>query len=245
MQGFTVHEVSPGLEITIVRDAPILPPAIEAEVECLWRSAEERLAGVLFNGRVFSADAIAPGRVSGHFTEFRRIVAQTTRPELFAALGLRPLAVNGIVRLADGILIGKRSLRTAYQAGMWQLPPAGSVDPAALVDGGKIDLALQLLKELAEETGIVAARTAVGAPLCVVEHPLSHVLDIGIPIILALDAAAALAAHAAAGNGEYDPLRVVPLPELAGTLAALGGTLVPSARIFLARLDLLPRAADS
>lgn len=245
MQGCTVHEVSPGLEIAIVREAPILPPAIEEEVERLWRSANERLAGVLFNGRVFSADAIGGGRISGHFTEFRRIVAQTSRPELFAALGLRPLAVNGIVRLSDGILIGKRSLRTAYQAGMWQLPPAGSVDPGALKEGGQLDLARQLLKELAEETGIIAARTAVGAPLCMVEHPLSHVLDIGLPIMLSLDAAAALAAHAAAGNGEYDPILAVPESELAGALAGLGGTLVPSARIFLARLGLLPTAADS
>ncbi|MGH7067495.1 MAG: NUDIX domain-containing protein [Acetobacteraceae bacterium] len=240
MQGFTVHEVSPGLTVTVVSAAPALTPSLEAEVERLWQSAEARLAGVLFNGHVFSADAIEPERLSGHFTEFRRIVAQTLRPELFTELGLRPLAVNGIVRLTDGILIGRRSLRTAYQAGMWQLPPAGSVDPGAADGGGRIDLAAQLLKELLEETGIVAARSAVGAPLCIVEHPLSHVLDIGIPITLSLDAATALALHAKAGNGEYDPMRVVSDSELSATLAALGGTVVPSARIFLARVGLIP-----
>ncbi len=237
--GFTVHEIDPALEITVARAAPRLVPALEAEIERLWQSAQERLSGALFNGRVFSADVIAARHIEGHFTEFRRIVAQMARPELFADLGLRPLAVNGIVRLADGILLGLRSPRTAYQAGMWQLPPAGSIDPGAADRNGRIDLAAQLLKELAEETGIVASPSAVGSPLCIVEHPASHVLDIGIPLSLSLGSEAALACHEKSGNGEYDPLHVIPAAELAARLSVLGSAVVPSARIFLARLGLI------
>ena len=239
MQGFTVHEVSPTLEITVQREAPRLPSALEAEIDRLWQSAQERLSGALFNGRVFSADTVTAQHIAGHFTEFRRIVAQMARSELYAELGLRPLAVNGIVRLSNGILLGRRSPRTAYQAGMWQLPPAGSIDLGAADTNGRIDLTAQLLKELAEETGITAERSAVGAPLCIVEHPRSHVLDIGIPLVISLDGETALTRHRNLANGEYDPLQVIPEAELAARLSALGSALVPSARLFLTRLGLI------
>jgi hypothetical protein len=239
MQGWTVHEIDPALEAAVERGLPALGPALEAEVERLWQAARARLGAALFNGQVFSADRIRPRRVGGHFTEFRRIVAQVARPDLFAELGLRPLAVNGVVRLRSGVLIGRRSLRTAYQAGMWQLPPAGSVDAGAADASGRIDLVAQLLKELHEEVGIAAERSAVGQPLCIVEHPGSHVLDVGIPIEVSIDAATALALHARAGNGEYEPVRVVPEADLPSFLARLGGAVVPPARIFLARLGWL------
>jgi NUDIX domain len=239
MGEWVVHEVDPTLEVMVERGLPALAAALEEEVEASWIAAQARLGGALFNGRVFSADRIARGRVAGHFTEFRRIVAQVARPELFAALGLRPLAVNGVVRLRDGVLIGRRSLKTAYQAGKWQLPPAGSVDPGAADAGGRIDLAMQLLRELREEVGITAPRAAVGAPICIVEHPGGHVLDIGIPVSLPLAGAAALALHARLGDGEYDPMRVVAEADLAAALAELGDAVVPPAAIFLARLGLL------
>jgi hypothetical protein len=242
MQEWTVHEVDPALQVAVQRGLPLLAPSLEREIERLWEAARGRLGAALFNGRVFSADWITPHRVAGHFTEFRRIVAQVARPELFAELGLRPLAVNGVIRLRDGILIGRRSLRTAYQAGKWQLPPAGSVDPGAADREGKIDLATQLLKELGEEVGITADRSALGAPICIVEHPGSHVLDIGIPVDVPLDGTAALALHARLGDGEYDPVRVIAEPECSAFLAGLGVDVVPPAWIFLSRLGVVPAA---
>ena len=209
------------------------------EIEGLWAEARARLGGVLFNGRVFSADRITRSRVAGHFTEFRRIVAQVARPALFAALGLRPLAVNGVVRLRDGILIGRRSLRTAYQAGQWQMPPAGSVDPRAADAEGRIDPEAQLIKELREEVGITAELPWVGAPICMVEHPGSHVLDIGIPVSVPMEGAEALALHARLGDGENDSMRVVAEADFAAVLAELGEAVVPPTAIFLARLGVL------
>jgi len=245
MGEWVVHEVDPALAVVVERGLPALGAALEAEVEALWTAARARLGGALFNGRVFSADRIARDRVAGHFTEFRRIVAQVARPELFAELALRPLAVNGVVRVRDGILIGRRSLKTAYQAGKWQLPPAGSVDPGAADAGGNIDLAVQLLKELREEVGITATRTALGAPICIVEHPGSHVLDIGIPVSVPLDGAAALALHARLGDGEYEPMRVVAEADFSALLAELGDTVVPPTAIFLSRLGVIGAAAGA
>src|ERR1700733_13030434 len=97
LNGFVVHEVDPTVQVRVVRPMPALDATLDATVEQLWRAAAQRVAeggaGTLFNGRVFSADRITPTEITGHVTEFRRIVAQMEHPDLFAALGLRPLAV--------------------------------------------------------------------------------------------------------------------------------------------------------
>src|ERR1700744_2480986 len=96
-----VHEVEAGVRARVTRGMPELSPVLEAEVETLWRGACSRVsaggAGAVFNGRVFSADTIRPALITGHLTEFRRIVAQMERPDLFEQLGVRPLAVCGLV----------------------------------------------------------------------------------------------------------------------------------------------------
>jgi hypothetical protein len=51
----------------------------------------------------------------------------------------------------------------------------------------------------------------------------------------ALSAAAIRAAHAAGGNGEYDPLEMVPVPDLPAFPARVGGALNGQAEVFLAR----------
>ena len=113
MEGFVVHEVAARVEVRIGRAMPKLPPDTELAVERLWQAASRRVAaggaGRLFNGRVFSADTITPQLVTGHLTEFRRIVAQMEQPKLFADLGVRPLAVCGVLRCAGGeVVMGRR-----------------------------------------------------------------------------------------------------------------------------------------
>lgn len=241
MADAAVYEVAPALSAGVVREMPALPPALEAEIEGLWQSAQARTGGVLFNGRVFSADRIGPTRLDGHLTEFRRIVAQMDRPALFEVLGLRPLAVCGVVLCRDGVVLGRRHPRMVYQAGMWQLPPAGSVDAGAVAGDGSVDLHGQVLAELHEELGLPAASVAVMRPICLVEHAGSHVLDLGYEMRTALDATSVLALREGAIHAaEYDPLEVVPLAALSARVAALGEELVPTGRIFLRRLGLVP-----
>ena len=244
--GFVVHELDPAVRVRVVRPMPDLDARLDATVEHLWRAAATRVvtggAGTLFNGRVFSADRITPAEITGHITEFRRIVAQMEQPALFAALGLRPLAVCGVLRCADGVPFGRRHPAAIYQPGMWQLPPAGSVDPAAIAADGMVDLAAQVLAELTEELGIPPDQVDRPRPLCAVEHPGSHVTDVGIALATGLTGAEVLAAHRAHANAEYDPLIVVPFSELADFVGRAGDLLVPPARVFLARAGLLPDA---
>jgi hypothetical protein len=243
INNFVVHEVVPGLRVTVTRPMPDLPSALDSEVERLWRIASARVAaggaGALFNGRVFSADTIAADAITGHLTEFRRIVAQMERPGLHAELRVRPLAVCGVLRCADGVVFGRRHAGAIYQADMWQLPPAGSVDAHAVGADGVVALDRQLLSELREEIGLTPDEVDSPMPLCVVEHPGSHVCDLGMALRSQLDGAAIRAAHAERGDGEYPTLRIVPVEDLPAFLAEAGDAVVPPARVFLAHAGLV------
>ena len=260
MDGFVVHEIATDVVVRVTRPMPDLSPALDRAVERLWRAACQRVssggAGQLFNGRVFSADRITRSDITGHMTEFRRIVAQMDDPSLAPALDLRPLAVCGVLRCAGsgalrragsgalrcagGVVIGRRPSAAVYQPGMWQLPPAGSVDANALRPDNRIDLAGQILAELHEELGLSPIDVSAPVPLCIVEHPGSRVADLGLAMTTHLDADTIRATHQASGNTEYDPLLVVPDAEIAAFVASVGADLVPPAREFLSRIGLLP-----
>jgi len=120
MDQFVVHPVTAGVEVRITGEMAALPPALDARVEAIWTRALARTEpGGLFNGLVFSIDAITPERITGHLTEYRRLVAQIEDPTLFAGLGVRSLAACGVLRCPGGIVIGRRPSAAIYQPGMW------------------------------------------------------------------------------------------------------------------------------
>ena len=239
MPAWKVHELAPAARFRVVRDMAPLPAALDTEVSRLWDEAQLRTGGKLFNGQVFSADVITPHLVCGHWTEFRRIVAQMHRADLVHLIGARPLSVGGVIHGPDGVIFGRRPQGAIYQAGEWQLPPAGSVDPGALREDGRIDIVAQLLTELHEELGMAPDTVHAPQPLCIVEHGESHVLDLGIGLATSLSAAEILAAHAQGGNTEYDPIRIVPLADLADFLARSAPLLNHQAPVFLRQLGLI------
>src|SRR5580658_8029425 len=155
MTGFIVHSISPDLEVRVTREMPPLRPMLEARIDALWAKAAARVeaggSGRLFNGRIFSIDTIAPDRITGHLTEYRRLVAQCEDHSLFPDLGIRSLAACGVLCCADGVVIGRRPAGAIYQPGMWQLCPAGSVDGGARREDGTMDYRAQLLTEIREE----------------------------------------------------------------------------------------------
>jgi hypothetical protein len=204
---------------------------LSAIVDDVWSGEQHRLGGVLFNGAVFSADVITPRLICGHWTEFRRVVAQMRRPELHPKLGIRPMAVGGVIMGSDGVVFGRRPPRAIYQQGEWQLPPAGSIDSGAARADGAVDVAAMLLTELAEEMGLEAGEVSTPRPLGIVEHAGSHVLDFGMALHTRLSAEQIRSIHAARGNQEYGELAMVPQSELAAFLAQPDVTL--QARRFL------------
>ena len=112
MARFTVHPIEPGVVVRIIRDMPPLPDWLDRRIDALWAAAAARVdaggAGPLFNGRVFCAETITPRLINGHMTEYRRLVAQMEDNTLFDALRIRSLAACGVIRCADGILVGRR-----------------------------------------------------------------------------------------------------------------------------------------
>jgi 8-oxo-dGTP pyrophosphatase MutT (NUDIX family) len=232
LAGWPVLDVLPGIRARIVRDMPPLDPALDAVVEQHWQAACARHS--LFNGRVFCADRYDAGELDGHWTEYRRVVAQMADPALRAVLGVQSLAVCGVLCCRDGIVVGRRDTGSVYQPGLWQLPPAGSVDQGAARNGGA-DLHAALLTELREELGLEADAVSAILPLCLVEHP-TGVLDLGMQVTTLLSGAAVLAAHKTGGNGEYGELAVVPAPELEAWVAARGGAAAPTLHALLRRV---------
>ena len=236
MQGGLIHEIAGDARFRISRRMPSLPAALDAELDRLWEAAQRRMRGTLFNGRVFSADTITPELVCGHWTEYRRIVAQMVRPELYEQLGVRSLAVGGAILGPDGIVFGRRPPDAIYQAGEWQLPPAGSVDPGVAGAGDDVDVVGQLFVELREELGLAEECVGDLRLLCIVEHAGSRVLDLGIAMRTELTAAQIHATHAARGNGEYHPLEVIQPDALAEFFGRSGNTVNLQAPVFLRRM---------
>jgi hypothetical protein len=234
-----IHAVRADVAVCVQGVMPTLSPGLDQQVETLWQAAAKRVAvsgaATLFNDRVFSADAITPHTITGHLTEFRRVVAQMEQPGLFGALRVRPLAVCGVLRCADGVVFGRRHGGAVYQAGMWQLPPAGSVDENAVGADGVVDIRRQLRTELWEALGLLADDVGKPVPLCVAEHDDSHVYDLGMALSTHLTGAEVVARHKRRSNAEYPVLRIVPLAELGAFLAAEADAVVTPARAFLAR----------
>lgn len=112
MEQFIVHSVDADVEVRITREMPPIRPALEGRISAIWATAAARVeaggAGRLFNGQVFSIDTIAPDRITGHLTEYRRLVAQVEDHTLFPELGLRSLAACGVLRCSGGVVIGRR-----------------------------------------------------------------------------------------------------------------------------------------
>ncbi len=234
-----VHELAPDFQVWVTRPMPPLLPGLEAEIDRLCALAQDFTGGALFNGRIFCADVITPRLICGHWSEYRREVAQLARHDLYPVLGQRSLAVGGVVRCAEGVLFGRRPERAIYQPGEWQLPPAGTVDAGAARAEGRVDLLAMLHTELEEELGLTAADVGPPRPLCLVEHSGSHVLDCGFALDTALDVASVRARHHAAGDDEYANIEVVALPDLPGFLAREAATMNLQAPIFLSRAGLL------
>ena len=175
---------------------------------------------------------MTPDRIAGHWSEYRRIVAQMQDETLRTVVNVQNLAVCGILVGPDGVLLGRRTSTALYHPGMWQLPPAGSVDGGAAIPGGA-DLHHALMLELREELGLGPDAVQGFRPLCMIEHPGSGVSDLGIALSTHLTHAELLAAHKAGGNDEYEMLISAPADRLLEQAAALGGAVAPPVPRFL------------
>ena len=212
-QMLTTRTFLPTSTVTLIgKGSP--PQALESEVEMLWRAEQERRGESLFNGNILSAVEITQAGILGRVAEYRHLVAQRARPQLFDYLQVRPVAVSGLLQCADGIVFGRRARTVTQHPGLWELVPSGGLDTSKVSESGVIDYRAQLLTELLEELGINANSVSSIRPFSLVEDSGSHVIDIGIALASQLSAAQVLRAHREAKTKEYAELRVLSVDEV-------------------------------
>lgn len=198
-----------GLDVSIAAAPLRLPENLESEVEALWRIEQARRSHSLFNGAIISAVKVTAHCVDCRVVEYRHLIAQRARPDLYDALQIRPVAVSGLLECASGVVFGKRARTVTQGAGLWELVPSGGLDADKVGSGSAVDYRGQIVAELREEIGIASEAISSVTPLCLVDDPESHVLDIGVSIVSPLSGAAVLEIHRECASEEYDELRVV------------------------------------
>jgi len=223
----SVHEFSSSTTIETSGEAPTLSATLEEQIESLWQAEQQRRGKAMFNGRILSATIIGANQIVGHFVEYRRLIAQQLRPELFEVLRVQAVAVSGLLYCQDGVVFGRRAGNTTQEAGQYELVPSGGIDESQLQEAGRVDFRAQLFAELLEETGIGEHHVSTVEPFCLVEDHESHGFDIGFTLSTPmLSAEAIYRMHRETGSKEYDELIVVPSKELPGFVEQMGTQLV-------------------
>lgn len=214
--------------------SPVLSADTLQRVDELWKQSLEDRA--LSNDRIFSLSDRQGSVLSGWFAEYRCWVAQMRDPELFGALGLRPLAVTGVVRVPGGIVLGRRSRATLQDAGLWELAPSGGITPRARRPEGGIAADAQLLIELEEELGVPPGLVESVSPVAMIEDRHTRVCDLVYTIRLQTPFEDVQEAFRAKGSHEYDEVRLVEAGGLEGFVSREAGSISPMSLHTLERI---------
>jgi 8-oxo-dGTP pyrophosphatase MutT (NUDIX family) len=194
--------------------------AVEQRVDELWREQTRVRGPSLVDGQIFSVGDPDAGvdEIHGSFLAYRYYAAQRIDASLRTSLRVRPLAVTGIVRCADGLVVGQRAATSTQSPGEWDFLPAGGIDPDALLADGYIDPALQLRKELREELGVELDARAAPRPLWRMTE--NGLIDLVFGIELTQDRAQIERGFARLGHAEHSAIDFIAAPDV---LRALRG----------------------
>lgn len=224
-----VLRLSPSCTITVTPPVSRHTAETETEITRIWAQACQKTPA-LFNGCVFSADRVTCSDISGHWTDYRSVLAQMKNPALFTQLRLQSLAVVGLLETPEGYVLGRRHPSSVYQGNFWQSPPAGSIERRG--NSTAVHLDEQLLAEAEEELGLTAESLTIGPPQLIVRHPGTRILDIGMPMRTPLSFSAVEAHWKNEANQEYDQLALVPHADIEAWLDR--PDLLPTSRALLA-----------
>jgi 8-oxo-dGTP pyrophosphatase MutT (NUDIX family) len=212
---------------------PGSPPAPTTDVERAWSEMARRNPR-LYNGPILAVRSIdaSTGRIVAGRDTYQRLVVQ---PQV--ATGVRQLSVTGLlIRGADSgreeVLLGRRSGETRMYTGLWELGPAGGLEPPprhiptidhdALLD--------QLRRECREEAALEI--TGPGEPIGIVYDPLGHSHDIVLKVAVEPGAAPAKPEHA----WEYRETRWIAAADLASFDRAHASEIIPPTRALIRAL---------
>lgn len=218
----TVAPLPPGLSVLEI-PAPDAPAAdILERIDVIWDEEQTRRGSSMTNGRIFSLGRRDGPVFSVWETQYKWWIAQRHDPALIQTLAVRPLAVSGIIRLTEGLVFARRAESNTQDAGLWELPPSGSIDVTCRRAGGVIAAEAQILAELEEELDV--SPQSVGAPpraIAVMDDDADHVVDIVFELRVNLSAQRLIKKFAAMTNREYTALRIIEARTAAGLLVKL------------------------
>lgn len=200
----------PGFAISRVESRRIADE-LDRQVASIWASETVRRPGEVFDGLICSVAEATPASIEVFETRYRYFLAQRRDPELRSLLDIRPLAVSGVLICQDGLVLGRRSGTVEQDRGLWELVPAGVLDPSRRNPVGRPDPVAQLMDELHEEIGLSAHHILLPPQLLaiVVDHD-DGVID--LTYCLRTPATAdEIAAFVDLHPREHDEIRVVPL----------------------------------
>lgn len=215
-------------------------PAASAEVEQVWgemASANPRL----FNGAILAVSSIDAERgvIVARRETYQRLVVQPR-----VGTGVRQLSVTGVVTKSTGfpaepvkpvtrssdarVMLGRRGNQTRMYAGLWELGPAGGVEPPGR-GVREIDhpgLMEELRREAREEAGVEIVGE--GEALGVVYDGLAESYDVVVRV-----GAGEEATRPRGHTWEYQEVRWVTVEELKEWETGRGEELIPPTRAMI------------
>jgi hypothetical protein len=196
--------------------------ALERRVRQIWDAEKQRRGDALFDGTMLSVSDFSPARWRLERVPYRYFLAQMRVPELKKNLGVLPLAITGMVTLAEGKLMGRRSRDVVVEPGVVEFAPAGGLDQEDIV-GTVVDPLTGFRREWREEIGFDWPE---GGELRVVGRcpdPVAGPIDLIVTGRLDLPLEEVVRRHRESGSHEYEELVAVPaggpLPSGAGGIS--------------------------
>ena len=229
-------EIATTLQIHTVAAAPSIPSAICQRIDSLWEEARARRGDEIYNGRIFSVTQHSRARIEGYFTDYKQYLAQRADPALLDVLGIKLLAVSGLVCTADGdVVFARRSATVSGDVLRWELAPSGVFDSDDLLPDGTLSVGSCVGRELFEELNVPSSSIVSHVPFLLVHHTVTHGYDLGVRVEVTLSSAEVRAAFANRQTDEYLAVEVVPWSKVDDFVSRHSRDLIGVSRLLLSR----------
>jgi len=167
---------------------------------------ESKLNPHLFDGTLFYVNEFDSNKVRWVYSKYRYWYAQKNINTESLQGQLTSLAVTGIIKKGNQLLLGKRSAQVTQDKGLWDFVPSGGLSQQ---ESGKADYYAQLKEEFQQELGVTDGLISTIEPLILVLDHEDKVLDIVCTLTVKCDLS-----HFEVTNSEYDDFQILNLSQI-------------------------------
>tara|TARA_Y100000590_G_scaffold470606_1_gene666840 strand:+ start:3186 stop:3869 length:684 start_codon:yes stop_codon:yes gene_type:complete len=177
---FIKTKVSNSLELAINKPLDISDD-FKAGVDKIWALEKEKNSSI-FDQEVLYFKKVQKNKVQCFHSNYRYWYAQRLIQDKPNNYLFKPLAVTGIIKKEDEVLLGKRSRNVTQEQGMYELIPSGGIE----FDCG-VNYLMQLEKEYQEELLANPKEINSAVPLYIIEDTVEQVVDIVLLMSVSVD----------------------------------------------------------